>query len=146
MANVQYLTFLLKITFNNNIVGTVDNKFQGLLRARFSVLLRDTDAVIWVKVLLTSKLKTKQTKQKNRKGKDKLEDFLAVNDVITHVPLNIIFILPCFTGFTSFKASPDSLYLFQGQYFSLSTHDWMPKMFTHHLRVSVWLGWILITT
>jgi len=118
MANVQYLTFHLKITFKNNIVGTVDNKFQGLLRARFSVLLRDTDAVIWVKVLLTSKLKTKQ---RNRKGKDKLEDFLAVNDVITHVPLNIIFILPCFTGFTSFKASPDSLYLFQGQYLSLST-------------------------
>lgn len=118
MTNVQYLTFHLKITFKNNIVGTVDNKFQGLLRARFSVLLRDTDAVIWVKVLLTSKLKTKQ---RNRKGKDKLEDFLAVNDVITHVPLNIIFILPCFTGFTSFKASPDSLYLFQGQYLSLST-------------------------
>lgn len=69
-------------------------------------------------MLLTSKLKTKQ---RNRKGKDKLEDFLAVNDVIAHVPLNIIFILPCFTGFTSFKASPDSLYLFQGQYLSLST-------------------------
>lgn len=118
MTNVQYLTFHLKITFKNNIVGTVDNKFQGLLRARFSVLLRDTDAVIWVKVLLTSKLKTKQ---RNRKGKDKLEDFLAVNDVIAHVPLNIIFILPCFTGFTSFKASPDSLYLFQGQNLSLST-------------------------